>query len=177
MFAVLGELKFEMLLSPVSFSDRREYSFAEHPVVSGRPVVQKIGEACRERSVTFRFHKAFCDPDESIKNLHSLAEEQEPQMFVLGTGTFGGEYVIAEVESVVEMLDRSGAPVWIDASVRLKEVPPQQVVTTMRKVRKKPQPQPGKKTKSVPKTSRVQYDYKGNALILAKKGDFSGMRW
>lgn len=178
MFAAYGSLRFEVLSSPTSFSESRRYGFAEHPIVEGRPVLQKVGEELRSIHNTFRFHKGFCDPKASLESLRDLAEEQEPNTYILGDGTVEGEYVIEEIESTVEMLDKAGAAVWIDVTVRFREVAPEQVITVMRKVRKKPTPQPGRKTKSVPEpTSKLQYDYKDNALILAKKGDFSGMRW
>lgn len=150
MFAAIGNLKFELLLSPRSFSENRSYVFAEHAVALGRPTLQKIGEALRERSVSFLFHRGFCDPVSSIKSLYEIAEKQVAQVFVLGDGTFAGEYVIEKIEAVIEKLDDSGAPIWIGASLGLREVAQAQVVTAMRKASKEPQPQPGAKVRKVP---------------------------
>lgn len=170
MFAAYGNLRFEVLSSPTSFSESRRYGFAEHPIVEGRPVLQKVGEELRSIYNTFRFHRGFCDPKMSLEALRELAEEQEPQMYTLGDGTVEGEYVIEEIEVVVEMIDQAGAPVWIDVTVRFKEVAPEQVVAVQRKKRKTPAPQPGARvSKPASATSATAAD---NRERISRFGDF-----
>ena len=151
MFAYFGELKLEMSMAPTSFSEKREYAFAEHPVLQGRPQLQKIGENLREQDLAFRFHRGFCDPAAAIGLLRDLAEAQDAFLFVLGDGTFEGDYVITSIGSVVEMLDGSGAAVWIEVTVTLKEVPPERVVQAEQKRAKSPKPQKGARVRSAAK--------------------------
>jgi phage protein U len=123
MFVYLGGLRLQGLMGPTDFREQRKYAFAEHPVVQGRPKLQKIGEELREIDTGFLLHRGYCDPATAIAALRSLAEAQEPFYFILGDGTFAGEYVVEEITSEVEKLDRAGQAVGIEVSVQLKEAP------------------------------------------------------
>ncbi len=174
MFAAYGNLRFEVLTSPTSFSESRRYGFAEHPIVEGRPVLQKVGEELRSIHNTFRFHKGFCDPKGSLEALRELAEEQEPKTYTLGDGTVEGEYVIEELEAVVEMLDGQGAAVWIDVTARFKEVAPEQVVAVQRQKTRTPDPQPGAKVqKPAAATAAPAAE---NREKISRFGDFKRLR-
>lgn len=150
MFCYLGETRFERMKAPTKLSERRKYDFAEHGVLQGRPQLQRIGEALREISVDFRLHRGYCDPRAEIEALRVKAEAQEPLTFILGDGTIQGDYVIESIGSEIEALDRSGAVIWIDASMSLRECPPMRVAQYEQRRRKKPVPQKGKRVRSVP---------------------------
>lgn len=154
MFVYLGALRLQGLMAPTSFREQRKYSFAEHPVLQGRPKLQKVGEELREKDMGFLLHRGYCDPAAAIAVLRMLAEDQEPFLFILGDGTFAGDYVIVEIASEVEQLDRLGQAVGIEVSLRLKEVPPESYEEQAASRTTTPDPQPGDRVRSVP-TGRV----------------------
>jgi len=150
MFVYLGALRLQGLMAPTSFREQRKYSFAEHPVLQGRPKLQRIGEDLREIDTGFLLHRGYCDPATVIEALRQMAEDQQPILYLLGDGTFVGDYVLHEIVSEVEQLDRLGQAVGIEVSVRLKEVPPESAEEQDLHRSSTPSPQPGDRVRSVP---------------------------
>ena len=63
MWALLGDLWFDLLLAPETADLSTRHDYAVHPVIEGKPKVQWTGDELDERNWTIRLHSVFCDPD------------------------------------------------------------------------------------------------------------------
>ena len=75
MFAVLGEIVFEVLTSPESFQLAAAYSYAEHKVVEAAPRLQWLANELARISLKLRFHVAFTSPKAQMDTLRAAGED------------------------------------------------------------------------------------------------------
>ena len=59
MYAVLGEIIFDVLTSPQAFESARKYDYAEHKVVEDRPRLQWIADDLETLTLELSFHAQF----------------------------------------------------------------------------------------------------------------------
>ena len=121
MWALLGDVQFELLFAPEQADLTARYNYAEHPVIEGKPKVQWTGDALKERNWTIRLHSVFCDPDVVMIAIRSMAGQHQAQALSLGTGEFLGRYVITEIHELTLVTDAAGGTVSQTADIRLKE--------------------------------------------------------
>ena len=121
MWAILGDIRFELLRAPEMADLTIRYTYAEHPVIEGKPKLQWTGDALRERNWTIRLHSVFCDPDAVMTAIRGLADKHQAQPLSLGTGEYLGRYVVTEIHELALVTDTLGATVAQTADLRLKE--------------------------------------------------------
>lgn len=121
MFAQLGSIKFEGVKGLDSMSRKRDSILAEHPVVLGKPRLQKIGNSLDKYSITAHFHTAFCVPEDELEALNVYRLSGEILPFVLGTGEILGSFVIASLQDDPVAFDASGGVVDLYVAIELVE--------------------------------------------------------
>ena len=122
-FALLGNVQFELITYFDGLEGRFASDYAEHALIEGKPRLQWIGERLDEWTLKLKFHQLFCDPELELARLRNAMETHEPLPFVLATGEYKGEFVIAEISAVSEQTDRQGGLVEVAATLNLKECP------------------------------------------------------
>ena len=133
MFAVLGEIEFDLLKGFDSLSVSQKTDYAEHKVITGKPKLQLTGDALDEIDIRLRFHCGFCDPTAEKKKLDDVRLKHEALPFVLGNGTYKGNYVITDISQVVEKTFGDGTIMAIELDIKLKEWVKDIIITGKRK--------------------------------------------
>jgi phage protein U len=121
MFAVLGEIVFEVLTSPQSFRSAVAYAYAEHKVVEAAPRLQWLANELAKISLDLGFHVAFTNPKAQMDALQAAAKDHQARALVFGNGVHRGYFVIESIEETQHQLADDGSYVAISAQVELRE--------------------------------------------------------
>ena len=121
MFAVLGEIPFQVVGSPEGYESRRAYDFAEHRVIESKPRLQWLGNDLERLKFELRLHSSFTDPAAKLALLRSTAAAHLALPLVFGNGGFRGFFVIESISMRSQQLSARGVPIAITAALALKE--------------------------------------------------------
>jgi phage protein U len=122
-FALLGEIPFQVVGSPESFSDSRSYDYAEHRVVQARPRLQWLADDLVTIKLEMLLHGSFTDPAASLLTLQLAASTHAALPLVFGNGDFRGYFVITAIDTVSRQLSGIGDLFAIVVRLSLKESP------------------------------------------------------
>ncbi|HXN85801.1 MAG TPA: phage tail protein [Candidatus Binataceae bacterium] len=123
MFAVLGDIPFQVVGSPESLSDSRGYDYAEHRVVQDRPVLQWLADELETIQLEMLLHQSFTNPTVNLLLLLQAAETHAALPLVFGNGYFRGYFVIARIDTVSKQLSGTGDLFAITVRLSLRESP------------------------------------------------------
>src|SRR5260370_6962048 len=121
MYAVLGEIIFEVLTSQQALESARKYDYAEHKVVGDRPRLQRIAADLETLTLELSFHAAFTNPQTQLTLLENAAEDHRARAFVYGNGIHRGYFVVSELAEVHRHDADDGSLIYATARVTLKE--------------------------------------------------------
>lgn len=123
MYAKLGNIEYDGLLSFDGFDQKMSANYATHELVNNVPRLQKVGlRDLVEISLTFHFAIPFCDPKTEINRLRGLMNDGEILPLIDGTGESFGDFVITEITNKPKQTHPSdGTPTDTNVSVQLKE--------------------------------------------------------
>lgn len=121
MFAILGDIPFEVTASPQQLIAARRYHYAEHEVIEGRPQLQWISDGLETLRLQLLLHRSIGDPVLSLALLQEAGSTHAGMPLVFGNGDFRGYFVVAEIETISRQLNGAGDPVAIEARVVLRE--------------------------------------------------------
>lgn len=121
MFAVLGEISFEVLGSPESMNETRDYHYAEHQVVEARPLLQWISSGLATLTLELLLHVSFADPAATLAALEAAAADHTPRPLVFGNGTHRGYFVVAAIATLARQMSDQGDPIAVVVRLKLRE--------------------------------------------------------
>jgi phage protein U len=121
MFAVLGDIRFQVLGSPEGFESARAYSYAEHRVVEARPLLQWLADDLEHLTFDLKIHASFADPAAELAALKAAAASHQALALVFGNGDFRGYFVIESIATRSVKLSAAGDPIAITTRLALKE--------------------------------------------------------
>lgn len=121
MFAQLGDIRFESLVSYSGFSKDSQTKLAKHEVLSGRPILQKLGEQSGQIALTIKLHSRFCVPEDEITRLQRARKDASVLPFVRGNGEVIGRYVVEKISERESQTDGSGNIIFTTLEVSLVE--------------------------------------------------------
>jgi len=121
MLAQLGDIQFETLKTPSSWSESHEATYGEIPHVGGKPSIQKTGEALASIDLSIRFLVEFCDPSEEVEKLKQAKTTGEVLPFITGTGVMMGRFVIKSLGVQVEKMSAEGELIAVRVDISLTE--------------------------------------------------------
>ncbi len=121
MYAVLGDIQFDLITYFDGFEWRFGADYAEHGVIQGKPRLQFIGDKLDEIRLTLKFHAQYCDPEAEMVRLREAAQAHQAMAFVLGNGDYKGWFVLTEAEAISEQTDPAGTLVSVTATATLRE--------------------------------------------------------
>ena len=99
MFAMLGDVRFELLSSFTDFEETHTAAYAKHEVLAGRPRLQAMGNELTEIRFSLRLHWKLGNPDTAYRGLIAAKEAQEALALVYGSGRHAGWFVISSISS------------------------------------------------------------------------------
>jgi phage protein U len=121
MFAVFGEILFEVLSSPSGFESSRSWDYAEHRVVEDRPKLQWLAKALESLEIDFHFHASFTDPSAQLDALTAAAEDHNARPLVFGNGVHRGYFIVLAIRTTSSQMSADGRLIAITMRVSLKE--------------------------------------------------------
>lgn len=121
MFAQLGNIKFDLITYFNGLEIGNKYDYAEHQVIEGKPKLQYTGETLETDQIRLNFHQSFCTPRNELKKLKELAKKHQAVNFMFGNGEQKGNFVIEEINSIINQTDKLGNIISIEVYLRLKE--------------------------------------------------------
>ncbi|WJV52746.1 phage tail protein [Prodigiosinella aquatilis] len=121
MFAVLGDIEFELITYWDGFEAQFGVDYAEHALIQGKPRLQFIGEKLDEISISLVFNWLYCTPETELARLRNLMHTHNAQALVFGNGDYRGWFVVTDVQATSEQTDRSGNVLALNAQVTLRE--------------------------------------------------------
>lgn len=121
MYAVLGDVQFELITYFDGMEAQFGVEYAEHPVIGGKPRLQWVGDKLDEFSLDLTFHMSYCDPEAELLKLREAMLARQARQFVLGNGAYKGWFVITDVKATIRQTDKAGGLIALDANVTLRE--------------------------------------------------------
>ena len=121
MYAILGDVRFELLSSFTDFEETHAATFAKHEVLAGRPRLQAMGNELTQIRFSLRLHWKLGNPDTAYRGLIEAKEAQEALALVYGSGRFAGWYVIESLSSRTLIQDAQGRTAARELDVQLTE--------------------------------------------------------
>ncbi len=123
MFAILGDIPFQVVGSPEALSDSRSYDYAEQRVVQARPRLQWLADDLVTIQLEMLLHRSFSDPAASLSLLQQTASTHGALPLVFGNGEFRGYFVITNIDTVSRQLSGVGDLFAIVVRLSLRESP------------------------------------------------------
>jgi phage protein U len=123
MFALLGDVPFQVVGSPEALSDSRGYCYAEQRVVQARPQLQWIADELVTIHLEMMLHRAFTEPAASLLVLRQAASLHSALPLVFGNGDFRGYFVITGIDTVSRQLSDVGDLFAVVVRLSLRESP------------------------------------------------------
>lgn len=123
MFAVLGDVPFQIVGSPQTLNESRGYDYAEHRVVQARPQLQWLADDLVKIQLEMLLHQSFTDPAASLFTLTQAASMHAALPLIFGNGDFRGYFVVTEITTQSRQLSGSGDIYAIIVRLSLRESP------------------------------------------------------
>jgi len=121
MWAILGEIEFEVIGSPSGSEQRFAASFAEHARIAGKPRVEAVGGELDEIAWSILLHERLHDVEARLRALREATAAQQPLALVMGDGTYLGPWVITEGALTTQKTTASGRIVSAELQLTLRE--------------------------------------------------------
>ncbi len=123
MFAVLGDIEFELITYWDGFEATFGVDYAEHARIGGKPGLQFVGDRLDEIQITLVFHQHYCVPDVELARLRTAMKAHQALALVFGNGDYRGWFVITDVTATSEQTDSTGNVLAVSATVSLGNTP------------------------------------------------------
>lgn len=121
MYAMLGDVRFELLNSFSDFEENHTALFAKHEVLAGRPRLQAMGNELTGIRFALRLHWQLGSVDAAYTGLIAAKEAQQAVSLVFGSGRFMGWFVIESVSARTLIQDGHGRTAARELDVELTE--------------------------------------------------------
>jgi phage protein U len=121
LFAVLGDIQFEVVGSPEAYESAGTYDFAEQKVIESKPQLQWVGDDLERLKFELIWHASFTNPALQLARLRATAAEHLALPLVFGDGGFRGFFIIESINVKSQHLSAVGAPIAIRVALALKE--------------------------------------------------------
>ena len=121
MFAILGEVEFDLITYFDGLETRFGAEYAEHALIARKPRLQFVGDKLDEVRIDLVFHSSYCDPEGELVRLRNALAGHEALSLVLGNGDYKGRFVITNLTATGRHTDATGTLLAVEAGVDLRE--------------------------------------------------------
>ncbi len=121
MFALLGDIQFQVIDSPQMLESVRRFDYAEHRVIESTPRLQWIGAELETIALTMLFHASVTNPSAQLAALLAAGADHQARALVLGNGVVRGFFVVVSVATSAIQLAADATPIAIRARTVLRE--------------------------------------------------------
>lgn len=123
MFALLGDVPFQVVGSPEALDESYGYDYAEQRVVQARPRLQWMADELLTIRLEMLLHRSFADPAASLAVIRQAASTHAALPLVFGNGDFRGYFVISRIDTISRQLSSTGDPFALVVRLSLRESP------------------------------------------------------
>jgi phage protein U len=120
-FAVLGEIPFEVVGSPDGYESTGAYDFPELRVIESKPHLQWVGDELDRLKFELIWHASFTNPATQLALLRATAAQHLALPLVFGDGGYRGMFVVESIAVKSQQLSAGGTPIAIRVALALKE--------------------------------------------------------
>jgi phage protein U len=120
-FAVLGDIQFEVVGSPEAYDSAGAYDYSEQRVIESKPRLQWVGDELDRLNFELMWHSSFTNPAAQLALLRATAAQHLALPLVFGDGGFRGFFVVESIAVRSQQLSAGGAPIAIRVALSLKE--------------------------------------------------------
>jgi len=96
MWAILGNIEFEVVGSPEGMTHRFAGEYAEHALISRKPRLEAVHASLDEISLEIKLHYVLGDVEERLRQIRAAVAAMEPLAWVTGDGDYRGPWAITE---------------------------------------------------------------------------------
>jgi len=121
MWAILGDIEFEVIGSPSGSEQRFAARFVEHARIAGKPLVEAVGGELDEITWTIVLHERLHDVDARLRAIREATAAQQPLALVMGDGTYLGPWIIAEGALTTKKTTAAGRVISAELQLTLRE--------------------------------------------------------
>ncbi|KHN50965.1 phage tail protein [Pectobacterium fontis] len=121
MFAVLGNVEFNVIAYWDGFDASFGADYAEHNRIEGKPGLQFIGAKLDEMRISLAFHQQYCSPEVELARLNEAMRAHQAMALVFGNGDYRGWFVITALTSTSQHTDSKGNVLAMKAELTLRE--------------------------------------------------------
>lgn len=121
MFAILGDIEFDMLNSPDTLDGTFGSEYAELSRIGVKPGLQFTGDKADEYRISILFHQLYGNPVLRYQAINEARLRHQAMAFVLGNGDYKGWYVITDLSAGMQMMDVDGTLQALQLEMTLRE--------------------------------------------------------
>lgn len=121
MFALLGDVQFDLITYFDGFESQFGADYAEHALMEGKPRLQWMADKLDEIRIQLSFHSQYCDPEQELLKLRQALTSHQAMALVLGNGDYKGWFVLTELQATSKQTDAAGTLIALEASITLRE--------------------------------------------------------
>ena len=121
MYAMLGQIPFEMTDSFTALTTTHDAKFVHHEVIQGKPRTQSLGLLLDKLKFSLRLHWRLGDVGQQYQALHQAFISQDAQALVTGSGQMIGFYTIDKLSVTTTAQNDTGDTLAMDIDVDLTE--------------------------------------------------------
>ena len=119
--ALLGPIMFSLITYMDGLERRVSAEYAELTVFGGKPRLQAVGDKLDEYTWNIVLHAGFCNPVAEIEKIEAAVRAHEAMPLVFANGDMKGWFVPVEVSQTYRATSADGTPIWLEATLTLKE--------------------------------------------------------
>ncbi|EBX1663060.1 hypothetical protein DQ936_18190 [Salmonella enterica subsp. enterica serovar Oslo] len=121
MYAVLGEIEFDVVAYWDEFESTMGVDYTSHARIEGKPGVQFIGDKLDKITLKFNFHSQYCQPTTELNRLREAMSAHQAMALVFGNGDYRGWFVITDLTATHQHTDPYGNVIAQGGTLSLQE--------------------------------------------------------
>lgn len=121
MYGFLGSIRFMGVNAPTSVSSTYGANYVEHPLIEGKPRLQRVGTNLETLDLEIQLLSSFCVPEQELQKLYTLLESTEIVPLIFGSGLVYGNFVVKDVNLTYDRQDPQGRILACTVAVSLLE--------------------------------------------------------
>lgn len=169
MFALLGDIQFELVTYFDGLEVNRATKYARHEVLDGKPRLQRTGDELDEITIELAFHDYYCNPEAELKRLDEARLSGRAMPLVWGNGVVEGRFVVEKLRMTAQTADSTGKVTSLSATLSLLEyVEEEPLVSATREKRRQAPARKSKAKKSKAPSTKVSRS--GTTTVTNKDG-------
>jgi phage protein U len=121
MYALLGDIAFDLITYFDGFDLQSGADYAEHALIEGKPRLQFTADKLDEIRIALTFHVHYCDPQAELDKLKKALTAHQAMALVFGNGDYKGWFILTDVQTSSKQTDKTGTLIAVDANITLRE--------------------------------------------------------